>query len=200
MIPASSLPRGALNTCRCSEVLQAKREKFFVSLSALKAAARSSCVCVFGILGSWVWSGLPWGTALDQSLGCKHPEHLTSDYHSLELDLTALRKEVSEQPAPRISLETPLPVLLSVSFQENITALLIKSPLGQIVISCWRWVQRMHCQVSSWISKFFPWCNILICCGGILKCGITCKREFCHTVKHGCLCLLFVALTKTIWL
>lgn len=72
-------------------------------------------------------------------------------------------------------------MLLSVHFQENITALFIKRRLGQIIISCWRWVQRMHCQVSSWISKFgpfFPWCNILVCCMGNLKCGKTYNTGF----------------------
>lgn len=72
-------------------------------------------------------------------------------------------------------------MLLSVNFQENITALFIKCRLGQIIISCWRWVQRMRCQVSTWISKFgpfFPWCNTLICYMGILKCEITHNTGF----------------------
>lgn len=72
-------------------------------------------------------------------------------------------------------------MLLSVYFQENVRALFIKSRLGQIIISCWRWVQSMHCQVSTSISKFgpfFPWCNVLICYMGILKCGINNNTGF----------------------
>lgn len=45
------------------DMLQAKREKLFVSLSALKLVASSSCTCIFwnfGEQGNWVWSaGLP---------------------------------------------------------------------------------------------------------------------------------------------
>lgn len=89
--------------------------------------------------------------------------------------------EASIKYAELWSMEIPLLMLLSLYFQEDITAFFIKCRLGQIIISCWRWVQRMHCQVSSWISKFgpfFPWCNIFVCYMGILSCGKTYNAGF----------------------
>lgn len=71
MIPVSSWPRGALNTCRCSEMLQAKREKVFVSLSALEPVASSSCACVFwnsGELSVVCWAAMRDNTGSEPGL------------------------------------------------------------------------------------------------------------------------------------
>lgn len=191
MIHVSSLPRVALNTCRCSDMLQAKREKFFVSLSALKPVASSNCARIFwnfGELSVVCWAALRANAGSEPGFPTPSAFDMWLSLFGIRFNSTGERgqREASIKYAELCSLEIPLPKLLSVSFQENITALFIESRLGQIIISCWRWVQRMHCQVSPWISKFgpfFPWCKILICYMGILKCGITYNTGFCPYSK-----------------